>query len=249
MYEEIPMNDIPLSDYLVYEQAVRNAEADCYESGLSTYQGLSEWSIYSSLTRHWSGLVLDVGCGTGRFSRRLDAAGLPVVGFDFSEESLRVARSRSDPSIRFCAADVRCVPIASATADHVLSAGVLEHLLDPADAQRFFCEISRVLKRSGTALVSTYAYTLWDQVLRRKKNPSYDRVRYVRYSHGELDNFIKSAELEVDEYREWLWFSRRPLHLLQRALPPRGLARLDGILAPLGWVCAAYTVISLRKRP
>jgi len=48
-------------------------------------------------------LVLDVGCGTGRISRFLAALGATVVGVDFSEKSLEVARRLSgagNPSYR-----------------------------------------------------------------------------------------------------------------------------------------------------
>ena len=39
--------------------------------------------------------VLDVGCGTGRLSRHFAEAGARVRGFDFSEESVRIARALS----------------------------------------------------------------------------------------------------------------------------------------------------------
>jgi SAM-dependent methyltransferase len=39
--------------------------------------------------------VLDLGCGTGRFSRRIASAGAVVTGIDFSKKTLDVARSQS----------------------------------------------------------------------------------------------------------------------------------------------------------
>ena len=38
--------------------------------------------------------VLDAGCGTGYLSRKLHARGAKVIGIDFSEEMIRIARSK-----------------------------------------------------------------------------------------------------------------------------------------------------------
>jgi 2-polyprenyl-3-methyl-5-hydroxy-6-metoxy-1,4-benzoquinol methylase len=43
--------------------------------------------------------VLDVGCGAGRFSRRLAALGVHVVAFDFSEKFIERARKRTPREI------------------------------------------------------------------------------------------------------------------------------------------------------
>jgi ubiquinone/menaquinone biosynthesis C-methylase UbiE len=49
--------------------------------------------------------VLDLACGQGVFSRYLLAKGMQVDGLDTSEELLKLARTRSKPSIRFHVAD------------------------------------------------------------------------------------------------------------------------------------------------
>ena len=49
--------------------------------------------------------ALDVGCGNGRMSGILAAAGFRVTGVDVSEEMLRLARSRH-PQVEFVRADI-----------------------------------------------------------------------------------------------------------------------------------------------
>ncbi len=51
--------------------------------------------------------VLDLACGQGVFSRYLSQRKIKVTGLDTSEEMIRFAQSRSDPSIRFEHADAQ----------------------------------------------------------------------------------------------------------------------------------------------
>ena len=55
-----------------------------------------EWSQYLiSLLEEYgitSGLVLELGCGTGKMTRLLDQAGYELIGIDRSEEMLQIAK-------------------------------------------------------------------------------------------------------------------------------------------------------------
>lgn len=44
----------------------------------------------------WDGLVLELGCGTGKMTRLLQAAGYDMIGVDSSEEMLEIAREAED---------------------------------------------------------------------------------------------------------------------------------------------------------
>ena len=50
--------------------------------------------------------VLDLGCGPGHESMRLNSAGAHVTGIDFSEECIRIARERT-PQCHFEVMDIR----------------------------------------------------------------------------------------------------------------------------------------------
>ena len=56
--------------------------------------GEGDIAFYTRLAIEQGGAVLDVGCGTGRVSVALAAAGLQVVGVDLSEAMLRQAERR-----------------------------------------------------------------------------------------------------------------------------------------------------------
>ena len=95
--------------------------------------------------------VLDLCCGTGLITLELaEKVGTwgKVVGVDFSEEMLRVARKNRDeskfgPNIQFIAADALNLPFASDTFD---CAVVGYGLRNVADLQRTLLEIKRVIK-------------------------------------------------------------------------------------------------------
>jgi 2-polyprenyl-3-methyl-5-hydroxy-6-metoxy-1,4-benzoquinol methylase len=97
-------------------------------------------------------LVLDVGCGEGRFTAELTAAGVHGVGIDVAEEPLRRARA-AHPEV-----DVQLVdpcgpwPLADASFDAVWAGEVVEHVADTAG---WLSEIRRVLRPGGRLLMST----------------------------------------------------------------------------------------------
>jgi ubiquinone/menaquinone biosynthesis C-methylase UbiE len=92
-----------------------------------------------------AGRALDLGCGTGRWTRWLDAWWSDPIGADISRGMLRAA----DPMHPYTQTDVTALPFRDATFDFALSVTVLLHL--PHDSQRAaLAEIARVLIPGGT---------------------------------------------------------------------------------------------------
>jgi ubiquinone/menaquinone biosynthesis C-methylase UbiE len=97
--------------------------------------------------------VLDLGCGTGRHSLWLAAAGATVTGVDFSEAMLAEARGKlGSEAIRFVVHDLHePLPFPAGRFDLVVSGLLLEHL---RGLTGFFSEAYRVLRPGGRAVVS-----------------------------------------------------------------------------------------------
>jgi len=96
--------------------------------------------------------VLDLGCGTGRHSFWLSAAGAGVTAVDFSEGMLAEARRKPGAdAVQFVVHDLHAALPFSAEFDLVVSGLVLEHL---HDLGQFFGEAFRVLRPGGRAVVS-----------------------------------------------------------------------------------------------
>jgi malonyl-CoA O-methyltransferase len=97
--------------------------------------------------------VVDIGCGTGRHSLRLAAAGAHVTAVDFSEAML--ARARQKPGaqrVRFLHHDLaEPLPLADESCDRVFCFLVIEHI---RDLDRFFAELRRLCRPDGRVLLS-----------------------------------------------------------------------------------------------
>jgi SAM-dependent methyltransferase len=95
-------------------------------------------------------LILDAGCGGGRYLPAIAAAGARPVGVDFSVSMLNVARRDSGVSLAAGHLE-RGLPFRDATFDAVLCSLVGEHL---AELVASLTELRRVLKHSGRMIFS-----------------------------------------------------------------------------------------------
>lgn len=79
-----------------------------------------------------SGVVLDVGCGTGQLSLPLAKRGYEVLGIDVSAEMIKLAQSkvRQGWNARYTVADVRCMPNDDASVDAVVVSKLFQHIQD-----------------------------------------------------------------------------------------------------------------------
>jgi len=138
--------------------------------------------------------IIDVGCGTGRFTQPLaDHFEAEVIGVDPSEKMLREAvRPTSSPRVYFVRATADSLPIKNRSADLVFMSQVYHHLGDkPRAAQEF----GRVLKQGGHLCVRTSTKEIMDSCLYAKffpeakaialsRLPSRDEVKQPFLRHG-----------------------------------------------------------------
>jgi len=106
------------------------------------------------------GRVLDIGCGSGMISAKLQAAGWDVCGIDISQEGVRKYCGRGFAGIVSDAE--RNLPFKDQTFDAVWISEVIEHLVDYRNLLR---EIGRIVKKSGRVYLTTpnsvfYGYRL-----------------------------------------------------------------------------------------
>lgn len=95
--------------------------------------------------------VLDLGCGVGEISRRLDRAGRRLLGVDVALGALRRAR-QALPGRPFARFDGHRLPLLDDGFDLVLAVCVAHHVRPPA-WPGFFAEMARVVRPGGLAVV------------------------------------------------------------------------------------------------
>jgi len=92
--------------------------------------------------------VLDVGCGSGGFSRLAADAGAAVTGIDAAEPLVEIARARV-PAGRFDVGDVQYLPYDDGVFDVVVGVNSFQYAADPVAA---LGEARRVAKPGATVL-------------------------------------------------------------------------------------------------
>jgi len=121
-----------------------------YESWYATPRGRwiadTEFALMLKMLRPDAGAtVLDVGSGTGHFSRRLAALDLDVVSVDPDMGMLAYARS-ADDTIPAIGADARALPFADSTFDYCIAITSLCFVEPPA---RALAEMWRVCRQGA----------------------------------------------------------------------------------------------------
>lgn len=99
-------------------------------------------------------LILEAGCGAGRFTRLLAATGARLLSFDYSS-AVEVSREQNGhfPSVAFAQADLLGMPFTENCFDRVFCHGVIQHTPDPAAA---FRALTRVLRPGGRLSFDVY---------------------------------------------------------------------------------------------
>ena len=116
-----------------------------YDTPRGHWIGTTEFRLLSGLLRAQPGdTLLDVGCGTGWFTRRFAEEGLLATGLDPNPDWLAFARAKGPPAIRWITGDARSLPFPDRSFDGVVSVAALCFVDDERQA---VAEIVRVARR------------------------------------------------------------------------------------------------------
>jgi SAM-dependent methyltransferase/uncharacterized protein YbaR (Trm112 family) len=99
-------------------------------------------------------LVLDAGCGNGRFTFQAARTGAEIIGVDLGWGVYSAFdHTRNLPNVHILRGDLFNLPFGPATFDKVFSIGVLMHTGDPAGA---FASLVRTLRPGGLVVAHVY---------------------------------------------------------------------------------------------
>lgn len=202
------------------------------------------WGSYASGVEHAALLdaigdpsgstMLDVGCGTGRFTETLHVRSAAVIGIELDVAMLAVAARRLDvPLIR---ADALGLPVRDAAVDVAVAVTVCEFIAEPA---MLIAELARVTKPGGRIVIGALnRHSPWGLANRRQfDEPPWNSARFLTVAELR-DAGARYGEVDVT-------------HALfaPGALP--GLSWWGSLLESIGRViarrCGAFTVVAIDK--
>lgn len=136
---------------------IRFDDGTAYEESMGRWSEIAGAEFLAWLAPPVSASWLDIGCGTGVFSRMIAKSCAPaaVTAIDPSEGQLAYAR-QAQTGIHYQQADAQALPFPAASFDQAVMALVIFFLPDPAKG---VAEMARILRPGGTA--SAYA---WDSL-------------------------------------------------------------------------------------
>jgi SAM-dependent methyltransferase len=121
-----------------------------------TFEQPLRWSAFKRICPLEPGLrVLDVGCGTGRWSVRMADLGAQVLGADISSTMIEMAEPH--PSVEYRVAAAHELDCPDRHFDVVVSVTVLQHITDPGELDRALQNLRRMLKDAGRFFVLEYS--------------------------------------------------------------------------------------------
>lgn len=123
------------------------------------------------------GIILEAGCGAGRFVYFLSKLGYKIIGIEIGEETVETLNNVF-PELDIRQGDVRQLPFPNDSIDGIISLGVIEHVIQGIDGP--IREMYRVLKPNSYAIVIV---------------PSFNYVRRIKYRLGLLH--IRSTILAI----------------------------------------------------
>jgi len=163
---------------------------EIYSSGYWTNIGPATYMRYLLLKKitKWSksDIVLDAGCGSGRFILLLSPLVKEIHGIDISKEAIKIAKSYRIKNAKIIKGNVLRLPYKKNFFDKVICIDVIEHIKDD---KKLLSQIRRVLKDEGEGII---------YFVSGKLNSKIGHVH--SYNLSSIKELIRSSELKIDRF-------------------------------------------------
>ena len=174
--------------------------------------------------------VLDLGCGTGRFTEALAVCfDADVVGVDPSNKMLGQAGAKKrDPRVRYELGRAECIPVPDDSVDLIFISMALHHFDKPSVAAR---ECRRVLKSEATLFLRTGT---------RDCIPAYPYVDFFPQSRPILETTL-STHASIREFFEKAGFSTVAEDVIVQEIASNHVAYAEKLAAGADSILAQLT--------
>lgn len=138
-------------DEYVFPYHYLNLNVDYYKY-LRDIENLNRFQIIKNMLKPYNNqLILDLGCGDGRFCYEIKNEKIKIIGVDYSERAIKFARI-FNPEISFFIQDTDHLDLPQKF-DYVLLIEILEHIV-PERIPQALQNISKVLKKNGKLIIT-----------------------------------------------------------------------------------------------
>ena len=132
--------------------------------------------------------LLEVGCGTGHWSRFFSEYGFEVTGVDVSKRMIDIAQSKNISNASFQVADVHSLPFEDSSFDVTAAVTTLEFVYDAEDVLR---EMVRCTRKPGGHLLLGVLNVLARLNRNRKKRPGSLYAKARLFSPSQLKQLLE----------------------------------------------------------
>lgn len=126
------------------------------------YDLFTEWredtDFFITIAKQYGGPILEVGCGTGRVTKHIAAAGISIDGFDSSPERLRIAREAlpAESGVNFFCQDMRDFSLPGSYQLVMFPYRVLQELATTAEKIQCLSRVRDHVEEGGLVLIDNY---------------------------------------------------------------------------------------------
>lgn len=182
--------------------------ATSYDSVADLQRRVGE-TLLSHLPTHPADVVLDLGCGTGYFTRHLRNTfpSSAVVGLDLAQGMVAHAAEHHNADAWLCA-DAESLPLADDSVDIIFSSLAIQWC---ENSQSLFAEVFRVLKPSGCFVFST----LGPNTLHELRSAWSKVDDYVHVNRFVSENVLSTAAIDAgfELQDDWLGLAEETIEL------------------------------------
>lgn len=235
------------------EIEVRDDNAAEFEEWYLTKGVLYDWvektTIIDALDIQPGDVVLDAGCGTGRFSREIAKRCHKVYGVDFSSISIDMLNKKlledGIQNVEALVGDItKPLPI-NQPVDKIISVQVIQHIPTEDARHKVLENLSMHLRVGGICVIAVYNHNRLFRGKTSKEGKFPSSIYYHRFIPEELESMFRKGgfkQYSVKGCVNFRWYSLLNNRNLYWLLYP--IAWLDILLSKVGLSCSlgAYLV-------
>ena len=181
-----------------------NSWANQYDTNENKTRDLDSKATIETLSKYEFKQVLELGCGTGKNTEWLVKKAVRIVGLDFSQQMLAVAKNKiTEDKVEFKKADLtRDWEIENQFADLVTSSLTLEHI---ADLKHIFHQANLKLMENGLFFISEL-HPFKQYIGSKAKYETENGIVTLEVYTHHISDYVDNAEsngFELLEIKEW----------------------------------------------